>query len=173
MFTLRLSVGDGEAQNSLRAVEQLCLAQATTVGCERRHVNEEDRDTSVLPGRPIERKIIQEVTEVASRRARRGGGDAALAEMSRKRCCRKCGVEPPRSLREDDGAARQSARSIGAEARAIVSRTLDAKSLRAMAQTKVNRHMRLERLAKLLRDRRHCLPLGGKDTGVHLYVSLD
>ena len=31
--------------------------------------------------------------------------------------------------------------------------------------------MRLERLAKLLRERRHCLPLGGKDTGVHLFVS--
>ena len=110
-------------------------------------MHKEDRGTSVLPGRPIERKIIQEVAEVASRRARRSGGDAALIEMSGKCVCWERGVEPRGSLREDDVAARQSARSVGAEARAIMSRALDAKSLRAMAQTKVNRHMRLERLA--------------------------
>ena len=169
---LQAREGEGEAQDGFSAVEKHGLCQGTAVRRERRNMDEEDSGRLLLPGRPIERKVIEEVAEIAAGRPRRSGGNAALFEMRGERARRQRTVEPFRPSRQDDVTARQRTRGVGARACAIMGRAFDAESFGALAQAKVNHYMRLELLVDGLHEVRDRLPLGRKNARMQLSVKL-
>src|SRR5262249_40007412 len=129
-------------------VQKLSLAERSALGGRMRDVHEQSEGRALLACAPVEREVIEKIAEIASSRARRCSGKAASSEMRCKLGCRQSRVEPVRTLREHHSGGRQGTLRVGTRSGAVMRRSLDAEGLRALAQAKVNHHMRLQSIVQ-------------------------
>jgi hypothetical protein len=155
----------------LRAAKEVGLAERASLVGERRDMDEQDKTVVALPSDPSERVIIKIVAEIRSGGAGRRGGEAACVEMGGKIGGRQSSVEASGPSGPDDRPGRKGPIGIFAHRGAVMGRSLDAKTLGALADAEVNHYMRLQLLVEARHELRS-LPRGGQDFGMELGVDL-